>query len=522
MESLIALGIFVWFMYIALVHVSKAFINFTPVEEKDISRIFFKGALSPFKYGLGEMFGAFHNDRFLGSFQKKSIISSSNKGILIDSSKNLRLSEETSYQNLLIRATTGMGKTSKFLVGMILDQAKTNKKTSMIILDPKAELYELTSGALMDKYGFDDVVILNPKDLDNSIAFNPLEFVQDEGDVEFIMRSLVMAALKGKGGNDGNSRFWNESAIQLLTLLGTLLVRMGIKTNNFTYTNLINVKFLLNSLSQATYTDLDKLVAKYADPFMLMEYNRFKSNEESVFLNIISTASMALAPIANNSNLRRLLASNSFDLDLRNRKVAIYIQIPVNEAENYEFLLNSFVSTMMKKRLLNETPRKDQNSVTFYADEIGSFYIKSFDNYIVVSRAYLITNIIIIQSESQLINRYGPVASEVILEGGVASKIYMGNGSDKSNTTLSNMIGKHYKNIQGRKTLEYSMQPSDIRALPSNKALVFIQNHKPFIQKLQPYYEQYKFKRLTQIKPYFQPYIQVVDQVEYLDIKGAL
>lgn len=513
MAQLFALILFVIIMYVVLISFFKRFLGLSQQSEQALILTIFKGIFFPFKYVLGSIYGIFHLEGFLGSHDRSKLLSKWNKGLLIDSKKNLRLSEEHSYMNMLVHATTGGGKTSSFIVPMILDKA-THKRNSLFVLDPKREILALVGGFLQRR-GY-KVLVLDPNDLSSSIGFNPLEFVQNTADMEYTMRALLMSSTNSSSG--GSDRFWTESAIALLSLIGNLLVAIGDKR----YINLPNVKYLLNNLSHNS-NDIDNLVIKYASADLTMEFRQFKSYDDPVKLSILATASMALAPIANNESLKRIMASPSFNFKrMRTEKIALFLSIPVQQSAQYNFLVSSFISSMMYNGIIDEIPKNHENSVYMFLDEIGSFKINDLDKYLVVTRGYKVSAVLAIQSVNQVKNLYGQAASEVILEGGIANKVYFGGASNNLTREISSMIGKKQILIQNRATLQDIMQASDVRTLKRGEVLVFLQSAKPYIQKITPYFKHPKFKRATKAK--FRPHQtkHVVDYVKYINLQGVI
>ena len=512
MEQLLGLAVFTWIAYMIIIYLGKSIFGISENEERNLSRWFLKTLLSPFKYGVGELGGMYQKEGFVSYFQKNTLIAKKYKGLLIDSQNDLRLSEDLSYQNCLIHATTGMGKTTKLLVPMILDLAKNNKYNSQVILDPKMEIYQLTSGYL-SKQGY-KIIVLNPQDLNSSIGFNPLAFVKSDADIESIMRNLLYSS--SNSTNRGDSRFWDESSIHLLSIITKLLFSM----RDATYVNLPNVRYLIQHFDSTPDNELDELFIKYGDSDLIREYIRLKSYEDSVILSIIATANMALSSIATNNSLQRILASDSFDFNqMRKEQIALYIQIPVQMASTYNFLVSSFINSMMQACLLKELPSKDDLGIYFLLDESGNFKI-DLHRFITVSRGYKLSFTLVIQSTQQIYNLYGKDAAEVILNGGIGTKIFFGNASNDLTNSISNMIGKKRVLVQGKATLEPVLQSSEIRTLKSDQVLVFIQNNKPFIQKVQPYYTQPKFNKLTKIPPYHATKKQLVDYVDYLPMRS--
>ena len=514
MAQLFGLLLFTIVMYVILINFFKRFLGLSQQSEKAFILTILKGIFFPFKYIIGAMYGLFSFEGFLGSRERSKLLSSWNKGLLIDSKKNLRLSEENSFMNMLIHATTGGGKTSSFIVPMILDKA-SHKKNSIFVIDPKQEILALVGGHLQRR-GY-KIIVLNPNDLSISVGFNPLEFVENTADMEYIMRSLLISSTNSSSGSQ--DRFWNESGIALLTLLGNLLVAIGDKQ----YINLPNVKYLLNNFANQANHEIDKLIMKYGNADLIMEYRQIKSYEDAVLLSILATASMSLSSIANNEALKRIMASTSFDFKrMRTEKIALFLSIPVQQSSQYSFLVSSFISSMMYNGIINEIPKKRDNSIYMFLDEIGSFKINDLDKYITVTRGYRTSMVLAIQSTVQIENLYGKSAAETILSGGIGSKVFFGGASNNLTREISSMIGKKQTLIQGRAVLQDIMQASDVRTLKRGEVLVFLQSSKPFIQKITPYFKHSKFKRVTKTKMHSKNTKHIVDYVKYINLQGVI
>ncbi|MBK8455555.1 MAG: type IV secretory system conjugative DNA transfer family protein [Thiofilum sp.] len=81
-----------------------------------------------------------------------------------------------SFQNVCVIARVGAGKTSRYIIPNVLERSK--HLCSLIINDPKGEVYEATSHQLASR-GF-RLLVINPDDPDHSHTFNPLEEARDE------------------------------------------------------------------------------------------------------------------------------------------------------------------------------------------------------------------------------------------------------------------------------------------------------------------------------------------------------
>jgi type IV secretion system protein VirD4 len=395
---------------------------------------------------------------------------------------------------------------------MLYDMIQHNKNNSIVILDPKNEIYNLSSG-FAKKYNF-EVLTLSPLDINSSISFNPFEFVQYSGDLESIIRALVTSS--NNSNQNTNDIFWRENAINLLVILARLLFAMP----NKQYRNLPNLKYLLNEFDGTSNNILDNLFTKYCTSEVIDEYIRFKSYDDTVLLSIIATASMALSPIVNNDNLKKLLATNSFDFKtLRDKKVILYLNIPVHLADSYSFLVSNFINTMFQTAILNTLPSKKDNTITFLWDELGNYKIHKLDSYINITRGYKVSMVCFLQSIEQFENLFGKVKAQIILNS-LNTKIYFGGTSLNTTNMLSNMIGKRHQNIQNRATLLPIMDSSEIRRLKDDEVLVFISNYRPVKLKVKAYYKNHKYKRASSIKTFKIPHRVIVDYIDYINLGG--
>ena len=515
MESILALGIFIWIMYLTISYVGSILSNIMSFggssnnTQNNNSSALTKIALVPVKYGVDRLTG---NDGFLSTIDKNKLLSSRNSGLLIESKKELRLSETMSRQNVLITGGVGFGKTMKFLINMILDLAQNNRSSSMIIIDPKSEIYAICSNELKrQKF---EIVVLNPLEIETSLAFNPFSYIENDSDIEVMIRGLFSSS----SSRNKNDVFWVESGIALTILLLKLLLYI----DDEKYINMANLKFLLNQVNNKANSDLDKLFAKYATPDMLSEFTRFKAYDETVLMSIVATSSMALAPISNNEDLKKLLSTNSFDFNrLRSERIALFIQIPVQLSNSYNFLISTFISNMMNRAILNKIPTSNDNSITFFLEEFGNFKLNNFQNYINIARGYGVSMIAIIQSVEQVEHLYGKASAEIILSA-FNTKIFFGGASLPTNNTLAGMIGKKRIIQNGKTVFETVMQSSEIRTLKSDETLLFIQNFKPTKLKVYSYWDIPRFRSVTNKTQYQQTTRNIVYFVDYLDIQGLI
>ncbi len=263
-------------------------------------------AMLPTVFGLGKV-----NAKFMGYFEQKKLMKPSNSGLVLDGA-GARLSENDSFRNLAMIATTGWGKTSGFIIPNILLQ----NTGSMVITDPSGALFAQTSGELARR-GY-DVRMLNPLDLAQSIRFNPFSGTSSYSQIDEIAHILVKSA-----NPDPKDPFWNQGAETIISILGRTLRN---HPKRYKYANLANVLHLLNNFEDGS--PLNKIIAEYADPQTFAQYKGFISNAPNTLQGLLSTAKVSLKAVAD-PDIARLTSYNDFDFaKLRQQKTVLFLVFP--------------------------------------------------------------------------------------------------------------------------------------------------------------------------------------------------
>lgn len=451
----------------------------------------------------------------MNSFEKNKLFSNSNKGLLLDG-QNHRLSLSDSFTHLALISRTGGGKTTSYVVPNILTLGQ--EKNSMLITDISGEIYEKTSGYLA-KQGY-KIYVLNPEDLSESIGYNPLYYATDSSKIDELAQILVKSSKQqaSLGGAD-NSEFWEAGAKSLISILIKLLISIG----DHKYINLANLRYLINNYG-SDGESLYHLVETFADDKTYHEFRGFIKGNPQTILSMVSTANVALSPIGINDNLEKLTSSHTINFDkFREEKSVLYIKIPEQKQKQYSFLVNifyhQFFSEMMKTR-----PTDKDLPIFCLLDEFGNMNLPNFETTITTVRKYKISVSIILQNIKQLENKYGKANAEIILDGGIASKLFFSGADLPTTEMLSKILGTREQiktNIDGNFYLkeELVMKASDIRTMKDNEALFIMTNKKPVKLETKPYFEDFRFNRYTKEKPY-EINSNVTDtHIEYIDLE---
>jgi type IV secretion system protein VirD4 len=142
----------------------------------------------------------------------------------------------------------------------------------------------------------------------------------------------------------------------------------------------------------------------------------------------------------------------------------------------------------------------------FLLDEFGHLTIPDFPAIITTTRARRISLSIVLQSLSQLEERYGRQGANTILAGGVASRVFFSGMDIDTAQMLAKTLGDtHRERIDGlgnlRSEREPLMTPAALRSMPDNQVLYLFANKRPTLIDVTPYYESRAMKRRTETPP---------------------
>ena len=426
--------------------------------------------------------------RFLTSKETGALLSPRNRGLLIDGAKG-HLSETQSFQNVCVVARVGAGKTTRYIIPNVLSKAKA--KCSLVVNDPKGEVFAATSG-YMQANGY-KVIVVHPEHLQNSSRFNPLFEAKNDIELEQIAEILVKAG----SGSAPKDEFWDNGAVRLVSVLLKLLQRAGYEDPG--YFTLGNLYHLLQNFGKRGEL-LTDFVIKYAydplnpnDETLWEEWQGVRTGNESAVQSFALTALTALKAFTN-KNMVELTASSSFSLaDIRNERTIIYFVIPAQHAEYYGFWTSIFFRSVFNA-CMREIPTRSTLPVYVLYDEFGHSTIPGFVSVANTIRGYGVSLSIVLQSISQLQARYGQ-AYAYSIQGGFGSYLTY-SGADPQTAqffeSVSGRVVEKQKNkiedIREYRT-EYSLlDAGTVRTLSDEQAVFVSANQHPAILNTLPFF----------------------------------
>ena len=236
--------------------------------------------------------------------------------------------------NIAIYGASGSMKTRAFCINRILQSAARGE--SLIITDPKSELYEKTSEYLRSK-GY-VVKVFNLVSPESSDSWNCL--CEIEGDE--LMAQLFCDVIIKNTGSERGDHFWDNAEMNLLKAL-VLYVEQGYPSDR---KNIGEVYRLLTLNSENELNTLfDKLPISHPAkaPYVI-----FKQASETVRTGVIIGLGSRLQ-VFQNSKVKSITAYDEIDLELPGKQPCAYYCITSDQDSTFDFLSSLFLSFVFIK-----------------------------------------------------------------------------------------------------------------------------------------------------------------------------
>lgn len=321
----------------------------------------------------------------------------------------------------LIFGSTGSKKSRLIVMPTVYMLAAAGE--SMIISDPKAEIFQRTSEHLSQNgYQLYVINLRNPK---TGNAWNPLYipycfYKSGEIDkacelVNDIAYNLTLADISLK------DPFWDYSAGDLLSGLILLLFKYcklnDLSNQSANIENLLQLRRELFDEKTRSEHPLWKIAME--DIIIASALTGTKTAPEKTKASILCTFDEKIRFLATSHSLIGMLSDNDFDISsIRYKKSAIYLIVPDEKTtyhrvvsmfikQSYEYLIyKSYASTNTQQAFLR---------INYILDEFSSLPpIKDFPAMISAARSRNIRYMLVIQSQHQLVTRYADEAQTIL------------------------------------------------------------------------------------------------------------
>ena len=236
--------------------------------------------------------------------------------------------------NLAVYGASGSKKTRAFCMNMILQSAA--RRSSLIICDPKSELYEKSSAYLRDQ-GY-TVKVFNLVTPAASDSWNCLSEIEGQE----LMAQLFCDVIIKNTGNGQGDHFWDNAELNLLKALVLYVERNYPEDRR-------NIGEVYQLLAMSSEKELNALfdVLPISHPAKA-PYSIFKQSSESVRGGVIIGLGSRLQ-VFQNQDIRNITGHDEIDLELPGKQPCAYYCITSDQDSTFDFLSSLFLSFIFIK-----------------------------------------------------------------------------------------------------------------------------------------------------------------------------
>lgn len=396
----------------------------------------------------------------------------------------------------LVIGSTGTGKTQCVIHPLVKILAK--KGESMIVTDPKGEIYRESAGLLKQR-GY-KIVVLNFRDPQRGNTWNPLALpynLYKSGNTDKAMELLDDLAANILYEPNGNQDpFWEKTSADYFVGLGLGLFKdakpeeININSINL-MANVGEEKFNGRSnYIKEYFNDMDQASAAYT----CASGTVFAPEETKG--SILSTFKQKLRLFASRENLSEMLSSSDFDMAMIGKQKTAIFMIIQDEKKTYHALATIFIKQCYESLIdvAQHCPKGELPVRTnFILDEFANMPpLKDITTMITAARSRLIRFTMIIQNFAQLDSVYGKDDAQTI-RSNCNNLLYLLTTELAALKEISELCGeKKVKVGKGDKEHEETRPlatVSDLQKMKMFQAIVIRIRCNPFKTKLVPNYE---------------------------------
>lgn len=339
------------------------------------------------------------------------------------------LGPEHSTCHLAMFGPPRSGKSSTFFITWQRAWAGTG---SVIVLDPKGELYDQTA------YLFRNVYRIDLQTPERSDRWNFLPACA--GNAEFAHKVATMLLDSEQSRRSTADPFWKEAEKAALTAILLQLNQLHPRPAPHMIQELI---------STLTLQQLNEVMMRSGDPKVPLYWGMFSKVEPKLQAGVLiglgvacadfSTPNMmAIASPITNPMMARGVRFVDFS-ELRQTGTAIFMVVPEGDAERYKRVLSTFFG-LANDCLRNGALTDDSAPVLFNLDEIGNIHIPDLPAALGVGRGRKMTYALGYQNIAQLYHQYGTDGGDAVL-GSVGAMVFLPGVDQRTAEYASKRLG---------------------------------------------------------------------------------
>ena len=410
--------------------------------------------------------------------------------VVINNGKKLWVDNGEAH-NIIIGAT-GSGKTQAVVFPMVYSLSK--KGESMIITDPKGEIYEQT-GVMLKEKGY-NIVLLNFRSPQNGNGWNPMTLpyqLYKEGNMDKAIELLDDLALNilYEEKNGGADPFWEKSAADYFTGLA-----LGLFEDAKEEQINLNSMNLMSSLGEERFGGPNNNYIK--------EYFNAKDPSRPAYVNasgvvftaedtkqgVLATFKQKVKLFSSRDNLSEMLSKSDFDMKEVGRQKTAVFMIVQDEKKTLHPLATIFIKQIYETLIdvAQESGGKLPYRTNFILDEFANMPpLKDVTTMVTAARSRLIRFTFIIQNYAQLTQVYGKENAETIK--GNCNIMYLISSELQALEELSKLCGEVKSKEKDKTASTPLVTVSDLQRLDPYETISLRLRTMPFKTKLVPNYK---------------------------------
>ena len=407
--------------------------------------------------------------------------------VLINNGKDMWV--DNSENHTLVIGATGSGKTKSVVDPLVYSLAKA--KESMIITDPKGEIYKEHSNMLRDR-GY-DIIVLNFREPQHGNCWNPLTLpyqLYKAGNTDKateLVDDVALNILKDKKAQDP---FWENSAADYFSG-----VALGL------FEDAKEDEINLNSINYVTTVGEDKCPPSN----YIKEYFNMKGESSTPYVfasntinsptetkgGILSVFRQKIRLFASREQLSEMLSRSDFNMrDIGKKPTAVFMVIH-DEKTTYHALATIFIKQCYETLIdvAQECGGKLPVRTNFILDEFANMPpLKDVTTMVTAARSRQIRFTFIIQNFAQLNDVYGKEDAETI-RSNCGNLIYLLTTELAALEEISKLCGEKKSKDKEKTASTPLVTVSDLQKMKLFEAIIMRSRLNPFKTKLKPSFE---------------------------------
>lgn len=401
-------------------------------------------------------------------------------------------------KNVMIYGAPGTGKSRGFVLPFALQAARRGE--SLVMIDPKAEFYEMLSGYFKEQGYY--IRTYNLLDLASSDGWNCMVDISEDLN---LVQNVAEIIIRNTSNETERADFWSKAEKNLLMALLHYVRTMTVPgTDRLFPQEERSLGTIYKLLSTASMDELDaRFRALPSDHPALPPYGIFRQAHKQIWGNIMIGLGNRLN-VFQNKLVDEITRHNEIDLTLPGRKKCAYFCIISDQDSSLEFLSSMFFS-LLTVRLFDfaraQPTRRLPVCVNLLLDEYCNISLLDSKKIFSVSRSRNINIQAVVQSIAQLSNRY-PKNEWQELVGDCDYQLFLGCNDTMTAEYISKQCGEVTVRVnnalmpQGRfpffltnprrpftrnksSTGRPLLMPDEVRRLQRDQAILLVRGAKP-------------------------------------------